>query len=60
MTDAKAFITWPDGQPSVAKNREVYADSAHGCRPPDSHVYNEPQAEQAWSRLLVLYGKALA
>ena len=23
-------------------------------------VYNEPQAEKAWSRLLVLYGKALA
>lgn len=147
MTDAKAFITWLDGQSSVAKNRkmgtqgycmggpiafrtaaavpdrigavasfhgaglvtdqpnsphlqaakskaqfliaiaasddarspndknilrdtfakanlpaeiEVYADTAHGWCPPDSHVYNEPQAEKAWSRLLVLYGKALA
>lgn len=39
---------------------EVYADVAHGWCPPDSHVYNEPQAEKAWSRLLVLYGKALA
>lgn len=39
---------------------EVYADAAHGWCPPDSHVYNEPQAEKAWSRLLVLYGKALA
>ncbi len=39
---------------------EVYADTAHGWCPPDSHVYNEPQAEKAWSRLLVLYGKALA
>jgi carboxymethylenebutenolidase len=39
---------------------EVYAGSAHGWCPPDSHVYNEPQAEKAWSRLLVLYGKALA
>ena len=38
---------------------EVYADSAHGWCPPDSHVYNEPQAEKAWSRLLVLYSKAL-
>ena len=28
--------------------------------PPDSGVYNQPQAEKAWSRLLVLYGKALA
>ena len=39
---------------------EVYADAAHGWCPPDSSVYNEPQAEKAWSRLLVLYGKALA
>jgi carboxymethylenebutenolidase len=39
---------------------EVYADAAHGWCPPDSHVYNEAQAEKAWSRLLVLYGKALA
>lgn len=39
---------------------EVYADAAHGWCPPDSRVYNEPQAEKAWSRLLVLYGKALA
>jgi carboxymethylenebutenolidase len=39
---------------------EVYADAAHGWCPPDSKVYNEPQAEKAWSRLLVLYGKALA
>jgi len=147
MTDAKAFIAWLDGQPSVAKNRkigtqgycmsgpiafrtaaavpdrvgavasfhggnlvtdqpnsphlqaartkaqfliaiaanddarspndktvlketfakaslpaeiEVYTDAAHGWCPPDSTVYNEPQAEKAWSRLLALYGKALA
>ena len=39
---------------------EVYAGSAHGWCPPDSGVYNEPQAEKAWSRLLALYGKALA
>jgi carboxymethylenebutenolidase len=39
---------------------EVYEGSAHGWCPPDSKVYNEPQAEKAWSRLLVLYGKALA
>jgi carboxymethylenebutenolidase len=147
MTDAKAFIGWLDGQPSVAKNRkigtqgycmggpfafrtaaavpdrvgavasfhggglvtdqpnsphleaaktkaqflvaiaanddarspkdkdimretfakanlpaeiEVYAGAAHGWCPPDSKVYNEAQAEKAWSRLLALYGKALA
>ena len=38
---------------------EVYTGSAHGWCPPDSGVYNEPQAEKAWSRLLALYGKAL-
>jgi carboxymethylenebutenolidase len=39
---------------------EVYTDCAHGWCPPDSRVYNEAQAEKAWSRLLVLYTKALA
>jgi carboxymethylenebutenolidase len=39
---------------------EVYTGSMHGWCPPDSGVYNEPLAEKAWSRLLVLYGKALA
>ncbi len=39
---------------------EVYTGTAHGWCPPDSHVYNEPQAEKAWTRLLDLYGKALA
>jgi carboxymethylenebutenolidase len=38
---------------------EVYA-GAHGWCPPDSRVYNEPDAEKAWKRLLALYGKALA
>jgi carboxymethylenebutenolidase len=39
---------------------EVYAGAAHGWCPPDSQVYNEKQAERAWSRLLALFGKALA
>ena len=39
---------------------EVYAGAAHGWCPPDSGVYNEPQAEKAWTRLLALYSKALA
>jgi carboxymethylenebutenolidase len=39
---------------------EVYEGAAHGWCPPDSGVYSEPQAEKAWSRLLALYGKALA
>jgi carboxymethylenebutenolidase len=44
----------------LAAEIEVYAGAAHGWCPPDSRVYNEPQAEKAWSRLLALYGKALA
>ena len=39
---------------------EVYTNAAHGWCPPDSGVYNEPQAEKAWARLLALYSKALA
>jgi carboxymethylenebutenolidase len=39
---------------------EVYANSQHGWCPPDSGVYNEATAEKAWSRLIALYGKALA
>jgi carboxymethylenebutenolidase len=33
---------------------EVYAGANHGWCPPDSRAYNQPQAERAWERLLVL------
>ena len=46
-------------QAKVPAEIEVYS-GAHGWCPPDSRVYNEPDAEKAWSRLLVLYEKALA
>ncbi len=39
---------------------EVYEGALHGWCPPDSAVYNETQAERAWSRLLVLFDTALA
>ena len=39
---------------------EVYAGALHGWCPPDAPVYNEAQAERAWSRLLVLFETALA
>jgi carboxymethylenebutenolidase len=39
---------------------EVYAGTLHGWCPPDSEVYNEAQAEKAWSRLLALCKTALA
>lgn len=44
----------------LAAEIEVYTGAAHGWCPPDSQVYNEPQAERAWNRLLALYGKALS
>ena len=44
----------------TAAEVEVYAGAAHGWCPPDSAVYNEPQAERAWTRLTALFGKALA
>ena len=39
---------------------EVYEGTLHGWCPLDSHVYSEPQAERAWSRLLALFDTALA
>lgn len=39
---------------------EVYEGTAHGWCPPDSAVYDEAQAERAWSRLLLLLENALA
>lgn len=38
---------------------EVYAGALHGWCPPDSPVYNEAQAEKAWTRMLELFKTAL-
>ncbi len=38
---------------------EVYEGALHGWCPPDSRVYNEAQAERAWSRLLALFETSL-
>src|SRR3954454_15832639 len=48
------------GKANLPAEIEVYTGAAKVWCPPDSTVYNEPQAEKAWSRLLALYGKALA
>jgi carboxymethylenebutenolidase len=45
---------------NLAAEIEVYAGAQHGWCPPDSPVYNEAQAEKAWTRLLALFGKGLA
>ncbi len=44
---------------NVPAEVEVYK-GAHGWCPPDTLVYNQPEADRAWTRLLALYGKALA
>jgi carboxymethylenebutenolidase len=58
--DEKNVLKETFGKANLPAEIEVYAGAAHGWCPPDSRVYNEPQAEKAWSRLLALYGKALA
>jgi carboxymethylenebutenolidase len=39
---------------------EVYEGAQHGWCPPDSQVYNEAQAEKAWSRMLAVFKTGLA
>jgi carboxymethylenebutenolidase len=58
--DAKTAMKDTFAKAGLPAEIEVYTGSMHGWCPPDTNVYNEPLAEKAWSRLLVLYGKALA
>src|SRR5262245_692238 len=58
--DEKNVLKETFGKANLPAEIEVYAGAAHGWCPPDSRGYNGPQAEKAWSRLLALYGKALA
>jgi carboxymethylenebutenolidase len=58
--ESKTVLKETFAQAKLPAEIEVYAGAAHGWCPPDSSVYNEAQAEKAWSRLLVLFGKALA
>lgn len=44
---------------NVAAEIEVYP-AQHGWCPPDSRVYDQIQADRAWSRMLALFGTALA
>ena len=44
----------------ISAEIEVYESTLHGWCPPDSAVYDETQAEPAWSRLLALFERALA
>ena len=58
--EAKDVLRDAFAQAGLTAEVEVYTGAMHGWCPPDSGVYNEAQAERAWSRLLVLFENALA
>ncbi len=57
---AKVLLREAFDNAGVSAEIEVYEDTLHGWCPPDSAVYNEAQAERAWSRLLALFERELA
>ena len=58
--EAKNVLREVFDEAGLAAEIEVYDGALHGWCPPDTQVYHEAQAERAWSRLLVLFGRALA
>ncbi|MCP4235227.1 MAG: dienelactone hydrolase family protein, partial [Aestuariibacter sp.] len=46
-------------QADIAADIAVYPGTLHGWTPPDSRIYNEEQAEIAWSKTLAMFKKAL-
>ena len=57
--EAKDVLRDAFAQAGLPAEIEVYDGAQHGWCPPDSTVYDEMQAERAWSRLLVLFDNAL-
>jgi carboxymethylenebutenolidase len=57
--DAKNVLRDTFQKANLQAEIEVYP-AAHGWCPPDSAVYDEAQAEKAWSRLLALFERGLA
>jgi carboxymethylenebutenolidase len=57
--EAKNVLRDTFAKAGLAAEIEVYP-AAHGWCPPDSAVYDEAQAERAWSRMLALFERALA
>jgi carboxymethylenebutenolidase len=57
--EAKNVLRDTFAKASLQAEIEVYP-AAHGWCPPDSAVYDEAQAERAWSRLLALFERSLA
>jgi len=58
--DAKGTLRDSFAKAKLPAEIEVYAGTLHGWCPPDSAVYNAPQAEKAWERMLALFKEALA
>ena len=57
---ARTSFTRSSARAKLPAEIEVYAGTKHGWCPPDSRVYNDAQAERAWSRQLVLFKETLA
>ncbi len=58
--DAKDALRKAFADAHLPAEIEVYKGTVHGWCPPDAAVYNHDQAEKAWSRMLVLFKRALA
>jgi len=58
--DAKVKLREAFDAAGVDAEIEVYEGAMHGWCPPDSAVYNEAQAERAWSRMLDLFERKLS
>jgi len=58
--EAKTVLREAFAKASVPAEIEVYAGTIHGWCPIDARVYNDEQAEKAWSRMLTLFSTALA
>jgi len=58
--EAKTILAEAYAVAGVAAEIEVYEGTKHGWCPIDSSVYNEAQAEKAWSRMLALFERQLA
>jgi carboxymethylenebutenolidase len=57
--ESKTVLKEAFAQAKLPAEIEVYP-AGHGWCPPDTRVYNEEQAEKAWSRMLALFEKALS
>lgn len=58
--EAKTVLREAFAKAKIAAEIEVYPGTIHGWCPIDAKVYNKEQAERAWSRMLALFGSALA